>query len=72
MCLQAAEYLQSNKNTISATSISKCSRMRLVGENRAMKVKPWDPQDVCPEEAVKQGKMTAADAGGEGCWLLPS
>lgn len=46
LCPQA-KYLHSNRSIISATSFSKCSRRRLVGENGA-KIKPWDPWDVCP------------------------
>ena len=47
LCPQA-KHLHSNKSIISATSISKCSRMRLVGENGAIKIKPWDPWQVYP------------------------
>lgn len=42
------KYLHSNKNLISASSFSRCSGMRLVGENEAIKIKTWDPWDACP------------------------
>lgn len=47
LCPQA-KYLHSNKSIISARSFSRCSIMRLVGENEAFKIKNWDPWDVCP------------------------
>lgn len=63
LCPQA-KYLHSNRSIISATSISKRYRMRLVGENGTIKIKPWVRGMSAREEAVKQGKMT----GSSRCW----